>query len=189
MKSKNLIVAFIFMLAYSFSFGQEVKVDTDASSIKWTGKKIGGGHYGNIMIKDGSFEMKNNQIKSGTFTIDMASITCDDLTDPEYNQKLVGHLKSDDFFSVDKFPTANFVVTKSTKFENKKATVTGDITIKGIKETISFDVTKKGDKYMAMIEIDRSKFDVRFGSNSFFDNLGDKAIDDIFTLDIKLAVK
>jgi polyisoprenoid-binding protein YceI len=177
------------MLSFSLTFAQKVEVNSDASTIKWHGKKIGGEHYGNIKLKSGTFEVKDNQIKSGTFTIDMTSITCTDLTDPGYNGKLVGHLKSDDFFGVDKFPTANFVVTESTKFNNDKASVTGEITIKGKKETITFDVMKSDNAYSAKLEIDRSKFDVRYGSNSFFDNLGDKAIDDIFTLDIKLVVK
>ncbi len=79
-------------------------------------------------------------------------------------------------------------MTKSSKFSNGKATLTGDITIKGKTESISFEVERAGKEYTAKVDIDRSKFDVRYGSNSFFDNLGDKAIDDIFTLDIKLVV-
>ena len=118
----------------------------------------------------------------------MTTITNSDLKDEGYNQKLVGHLKSDDFFGVEKFPTASFVVTKSSKFSNGKATLTGDITIKGKTESISFDIVKQSKEYTTKIEIDRSKFDVRYGSDSFFDNLGDKAIDDIFSLNIKLAV-
>jgi len=117
----------------------------------------------------------------------MTSITNTDLTDASYNQKLVGHLKSDDFFGIEKFPTANLNITKATKFSNGKASVTGDVTIKGKTETITFDIVKKGNSYSAKIEIDRSKHDVRFGSTSFFDSLGDKAIDDLFILDIKLV--
>jgi polyisoprenoid-binding protein YceI len=101
---------------------------------------------------------------------------------------LVGHLKSDDFFGVEKYPTSNFIITQSSKFDENKATVTGVITIKGKSENISFDVERKNNEYSAKLDIDRSKFDVRYGSNSFFDNLGDKAIDDIFTLDIKLVL-
>jgi polyisoprenoid-binding protein YceI len=90
---------------------------------------------------------------------------------------------------VEKYPTAEFVVSKSSKFSNGKATLSGDITIKGKTERITFDIERAGNKYFAKIHLDRSKFDVRYGSNSFFDNLGDKAINDIFTLDIELAVK
>ncbi len=118
----------------------------------------------------------------------MTTITCTDIEDGEYNQKLVGHLKSDDFFGVEKFPTAEFVVKKSTKFKNGKASITGDITIKGKTESLTFEVDNDGSNYKAKIDIDRSKFDVRYGSNSFFDNLGDKVIDDIFTLNIQLVI-
>jgi len=118
----------------------------------------------------------------------MNTITNFDLKDEGYNQKLIGHLKSDDFFGVDKHPTSTFQVSKASKFENGKATLSGVLTIKGKSENISFDVTKKGDMYLSQLKIDRSKFDVRYGSNSFFDNLGDKAIDDIFILDIQLVL-
>ncbi len=80
------------------------------------------------------------------------------------------------------------MVTKATKFEDGKASVTGKLTIKENTEEITFDVVKEGNAYVAKVEVDRSKFDVRYGSNSFFDNLGDKAINDIFVLDIKLAI-
>jgi polyisoprenoid-binding protein YceI len=118
----------------------------------------------------------------------MNTITCADLTNEGANQKLVGHLKSDDFFGVEKFPTSTFKVTKATQFTNGKARVTGVLTIKGKSETIAFDVTKKANVYSAQVKVDRSKFNVRYGSKSFFDNLGDNFIDDIFILDIQLVV-
>lgn len=101
---------------------------------------------------------------------------------------MVGHLKSDDFFGVEKFPTSTFQISQAGKFKNGKATVTGIITIKGKAENISFDVIKKDNTYSSQVEVDRSKFDVRYNSKSFFNNLGDKAIDDIFILDIKLVL-
>jgi polyisoprenoid-binding protein YceI len=118
----------------------------------------------------------------------MTTITNTDLENENYNQKVVGHLKSDDFFGVEKYPSATFEVTGSSKFSNGKATLSGDITIKGKTESISFEVVRAEKEYTAKVEIDRSKFDVKYDSNSFFDNLGDKAIDDIFELEIKLIV-
>ena len=125
---------------------------------------------------------------AGSFVVDMTSITNTDLKDDDSNQKLVGHLKSDDFFGVEKYPTATFDLKESTKFSNGKATVSGEITIKGKKENISFEVERSGKEYSATVDIDRSKFDVRYGSKKFFDNLGDRAINDIFTLYITLFV-
>lgn len=184
----NFILVSIIFLYGSEMFAQKAEVNTKKSSIEWLGKKIVGEHSGTIQIKSGYFEFINDKIAAGKIVIDMTTITNSDLDDEDYKQKLVGHLKSDDFFAVEKYPTADFVFTKSTKFSNGKATITGDITIKGKTEKISFEAIKRGKEYTAIIDIDRSKFDIRYGSNSFFDNLGDKAIDDIFTLEIKITI-
>ena len=188
MKTLNYVLALIMLLSGNAIIAQQLEVNTKKSTIDWHGEKVLGEHEGNIQVKSGYIELKNEIIIAGEFVADMTTITNTDLEDPGYNQKLVGHLKSDDFFGVEKYPTSNFVVTKSSIFSNGKATVTGDITIKGKTESISFEVTRAGKEYTAKIDIDRSKFDVRYASNSFFDNLGDKAINDIFTLNIKLVV-
>jgi len=188
MKTLNFVIAMVILLSSNVMFAQKVEVNAEKSTIAWHGEKVVGDHDGNIQIKSGFFELKDDQIVAGNFVIDMNSITNSDLKDAGYNKKLVTHLKSDDFFGVEKYPTANFRITKSFKFTNGKAIVTGDITIKGKTESISFEVTKEGKVYTAKIDIDRSKFNVRYGSSSFFDKLGNKAIDDIFTLKIKLVV-
>ncbi|MCY1719006.1 YceI family protein [Prolixibacteraceae bacterium Z1-6] len=187
MKTLNLVAALLLATSVSV-FAQKKEVKTETSVVKWTGKKIGGSHHGEIEVKNGYFEFENDQIVAGEVVIDMNSLSNTDLEDEGYNQKLVGHLKSDDFFGVEKYPTSSFVVTKTTKFKEGKASVTGKLTIKGKTEELTFDVVKSGDSYTAQLEVDRSKFDVRYGSNSFFDNLGDKAINDIFTLEIALSV-
>lgn len=187
MKAISLLLSIILFLSVE-SFSQKVNVDPVRSKILWTGKKIiGNSHNGELKLKSGQMEVKNDQIIKGNFIVDMNSITDLDLEDKGYNDKLVGHLKSDDFFGVEKYPTATFNVKKSTKFVNGKATVTGDITIKGTTKEITAIVTKSNNNYSTRLEIDRSQFDVRYGSNSFFDNLGDKAIDNIFVLDITLV--
>jgi polyisoprenoid-binding protein YceI len=189
MKTRNIALISVVLLSGNLLFGQKLEVNPEASSVEWHGKKIGKDHVGNIQLESGVFELKENQIVEGKFVIDMTTITNTDLKNEVYNQRLVGHLKSDDFFGVEAYPTAHFVITQSTKFSDEKATITGDITIKGKTERISFDVLRSGESYSSRVEIDRSKFDVRYDSNSFFDNLGDKAIDDIFTLNINLVLK
>lgn len=188
MKAISLILSFVVLLSVQ-SFSQKTNVDPVKSKVQWTGKKIvGNSHNGELRVKSGVLEVKNDQIAAGTIVVDMNSLTNLDLEDKEYNAKLVGHLKSDDFFSVEKYPTATFNVKKATKFTNGKATVTGDITIKGTTKQISAVVTKANNStYTTRLEVDRSQFDVRYGSNSFFDNLGDKAIDNIFVLDITIV--
>ena len=182
------ILAVLFLAGTLSASAQKSEINISKSEVEWTGKKIGGSHTGEIKLKSGNLEFKGDDIVGGKVVMDMNSITNTDLTDEGYNQKLVGHLKSDDFFGVEKFPTASFEVTKSSKFKDGKASVTGKLTIKGKTEEITFDVLMEGDKYSTQIEVDRSKFDVRYGSNSFFDNLGDKAINDICTLAITLSL-
>ncbi len=186
---KTIKILVVLLLAGTLSAtAQKSEINLNKSVVKWTGKKIGGSHNGVIKIKSGHFELKNGDIANGTVVMDMNSITNTDLTDEGYNQKLVGHLKSDDFFGVETFPISTFQISNAEKFKNNKATVTGVLTIKGKSENISFDVVKEGNVFSAQLLVDRSKFNVRYGSNSFFDNLGDKAIDDIFTLDIQLVL-
>ena len=188
MKTIKLVFASLLIAASVNTFAQKKEVKTDASTVVWTGKKIAGSHTGGIDLKEGYVELKDGKLTGGKFVLDMNSITNTDLEDEGYNSKLVGHLKSDDFFGVAAYPTSEFVITKVSDKGNDKATVTGTLTIKGKSEKISFDVLKKGKGYTAQIKVDRSKFDVRYGSDSFFDNLGDKAIDDIFILDVELAI-
>ena len=141
-------------------------------------------------MKSGEFTIKDNKIVSGKFSIDMSTITDNDITNETWNKKLVDHLKSDDFFSVEKFPESTFVVTESGDFSKGSAMVKGNITIKGITQPIEFRVTlqQKDDdmKVYANVVIDRTKFDIRYGSGSFFTDLGDKTIYDEFNLKINL---
>lgn len=187
MKKLSLLLVLLFVTGISI-FAQKNQVKINESQVKWTGTKIGGSHKGEIKIEHGFLSLKSDQIVGGEIVMDMNSITVTDIEDQGYNQKLVGHLKSDDFFGVEKYSNSKFVISKVTKFADGKAKVTGQLTIKGKTESLSFDVFKDGNSYTAQIKVDRSKFDVRYGSNSFFDNLGDKAIGDIFTLDISLII-
>lgn len=174
------------------------KVDVAKSDVKWHAKKVTGEHMGTIALKSGQMLVNGNKITGGTFVIDMNSIACTDIKDAEYNQKLVGHLKSDDFFSVEKHNTATFKITGVKPIAKAAAgqpnyTVTGDLTIKGITNPISFPATvsvKDGvASAKADVTINRAKYDIRYGSNSFFDNLGDKAIYDDFVVTLDVTAK
>lgn len=188
MKTKVFLFAIAIILSFNVSFAQELEVNVEESTLEWHGKRIGTKHDGFIQFKSGSLKFEGDQIVSGRFVVDMTTITNTDLKDEGRNQRLVGHLKSDDFFGVQTYPTASFEVVESSKFTNGRATLSGDITIKNKTERISFDVVKTGEVFTAEVGIDRSKFDVRYGSKSFFNDLGDSAIDDIFTLQIKIVV-
>lgn len=186
---KKLSLLLVVLLLGFTAIAQEMSVDVSKSEIKWNGKKVSGEHWGYIDLKSGSFVVEDGKIVRGNFTIDMESIVNKDLESPEWNQKLVGHLKSDDFFSVDKFKTATLKIKESSEFKNGVAEVKGDLTIKGITNPISFKAKKESGNYMATITVDRTKYDVKYGSGKFFDNLGDNMIDDDFTLDVKLVTE
>ena len=147
----------------------------------WKGYKVTGSHVGIITIKSGHLNFDKDILTGGSFKIDMSTITVTDL-EGEYKGKLEGHLKSDDFFGVEKFPTATLHFTKVKSVGKNSYEVTGNITIKGKTETVSFNVSVYGNKANVSLKIDRTKFDVRYGSTSFFDGLKDKAIYDEFDL-------
>jgi polyisoprenoid-binding protein YceI len=167
------------------------KVNTSQSELTWNGKKVTGEHTGKITLKEGTITLDGAKLVGGKFVADLNSITCTDLTDKEYNGKLIGHLKSDDFFGVEKHPTATFVVTKATAKSAGVYDVTGDLTIKGITKPVTFPVTVKttaaGAEATGKLVVDRSKYDIKYNSKSFFDNLGDKMINDDFSIDVKLV--
>ena len=100
MKKFKLILVTVFVASSFIMNAQNLKVDAEKSSIEWIGKKVGGEHNGNIKLKSGAMEIKSDQIVSGNFVIDMESMTNIDLGSDEYKQKLIGHLKSDDFWPV-----------------------------------------------------------------------------------------
>ncbi|HRE41297.1 MAG TPA: YceI family protein [Ignavibacteria bacterium] len=172
--------------------GTSVAVNSGVSVIKWVGKKVTGQHDGTINLKNGQFTVENGKLTGGQFDIDMNTLTVNDIKDAETNAKLLGHLKSDDFFSVDKFPVSTFKITKlAPATEGGNYMVTGDLTIKGITKPITFpaNVTINGNSVTttANFDIDRTEFDIRYGSGKFFEGLGDKMINDNFnlTLDVK----
>ncbi|UOQ55385.1 YceI family protein [Hymenobacter cellulosivorans] len=174
------------------------KVQPQLSTLGWVGKKVTGQHNGTLQFKSGDVEVKGNQITGGTFVIDMNSLKVTDITDADTNGKLVGHLRADDFFGIEKNPTSTFKITKITPIKGaaanaNNATVTGDLTIKGITKPISFPAkigVKNGVAAASgTATIDRTQFDIKYGSKSFFESIGDKAIDNDFTLSFNVIAK
>lgn len=186
-----LITTIIAFAAFSFTLKNEYKVDKEKTKVTWVGKKVAGQHNGTIAVSNGTLVSDGKTITGGKFDIDMTSIKNDDLTDQEYNQKLVGHLKSEDFFATDKFPKATLVITKVTPLGKDQHNVKGNLTIKGITKPVEFPATiKASDSQVtakAKILVDRTKYDIKYGSGTFFDNLGDKAIDNDFELNVELV--
>lgn len=200
MKLKTNMIAFALATGVVFASRadepqnlQSYKVNTDRSEVEWRAEKVTGEHTGKIRIAEGSLVMSDGQLSGGSFTVDMSTITCTDLIDEGMNQKLVSHLKSDDFFGVEKHPYAELVLTDIKNVAGDRYEVHGNITIKGITEEIVFPAKitagEDGINAGADLVLDRSKFNVRYRSGSFFDNLGDKLIYDEFDLKISLIAE
>ncbi|MFT5217004.1 MAG: polyisoprenoid-binding protein YceI [Glaciecola sp.] len=156
------------------------------SVIEWTGYKPTGKHNGTIKIETGVFTVNDGTLETGSFIIDMNS-----LSDSEANAKLEGHLKSADFFDVEKHASAAFEVT-GFEMVDGKSMLSGNLTLKDVKNNVTFPVTttEDGDTFTLtseMFTIDRSKWNVQYGSKSFFDDLGDKFIND--DIELKVTVK
>ncbi|WP_298236750.1 YceI family protein [uncultured Algibacter sp.] len=183
-KIKNIAIL-VFVTALTFSFTtldkEKKEIKIDASKVVWKGYKVTGSHEGTINIKSGNLVFEGDKLTGGEFVIDMTSITVTDL-EGDYKGKLEGHLKSDDFFGVANHPTASLVFTNVEASGKNAYSVTGDLTIKSITNPISFSISIYGSKAAASLKIDRSKYDVKYGSTSFFDGLKDKAIYDEFDL-------
>ena len=173
---------------------ETLNIDTKASKIEWFAEKVTGKHNGIVGLKSGQLEMKGDKLTGGNFVADMKSITVTDLQG-EYKEKLEGHLKSEDFFGVEKHPMAKLVISEVAYVKESASgfntEITGNLTIKDETHPITFParVKMEGGNLAAYAElkIDRSKYNVRYGSPSFFNDLGDKAIYDEFTLKVSLG--
>ena len=163
-------------------------IDISKSTVKWVGKKVTGSHEGNISIKEGHIHFDDNAFTGGNIVIDMSTIECTDL-DGDSKQNIENHLSSDDFFGVKKYPTANLEVisAEKVKYSKNKYRVKGILEIKSIKNDVEFEVVIDNSLAKVELVIDRTKYDIKYGSGSFFDNLGDKMIYDDFNLSVSLT--
>jgi polyisoprenoid-binding protein YceI len=172
-----------------------VTLDPEASVLRWTGRKVTGSHHGTLRLRSGEAVFTGGSLTGGHFDVDMDSLRVDDLKNPESNAKLVAHLRSDDFFSVDEFPSAGFVIVGVKPLpgggpDGPTHEIAGDLTIKGITRpvTIPAAVRQRDGRVRAegSVTLDRTLWDVRYRSGRFFQGLGDKLIHDEFTVKLDL---
>ncbi|MBY8963208.1 YceI family protein [Flavobacterium sp. D11R37] len=156
--------------------------DTKKSTVEWTGYGEGGNYSltGSVKLKYGKMKIADDRIKSGKFVIDLTTITHNDKT-------LQEHLKGDDFFNVAKYPEAVLNIINSKMVRKDVYEVEGEITIKNKTEKVMFTMQRSKSGYYGSLELDRVKFDIRYGSKSFFDNLGDQAIKNVFKIDFNIV--
>ena len=167
---------------------QNFKILNTQSNIEWVGKKVTGAHHGSIAIKEGEIVLSDGQLTGGTIVIDTTSIKILDVTDPETNAQFAGHLASDDFFSIHKFPEATYQITSVSGNH-----VEGNLTIKGITHPVDFDpvINVNGGVLTATgkLVIDRTKYEMKFRSGNFFKDLGDTLIYNNFELNVSVTAK
>lgn len=193
MTKKILILSLSFLSLMSFTtmLNQDhVKVNIEASTVKWIGSKITSSHEGDIKISSGKLVLEDGMLVGGEFVIDMTSMVCTDLKPNEGGDKLVKHLKADDFFGVENHPTSTLKITNVSHVSASNYLITADLTIKGITHPVDFnaDVKINNTAYLATATLvfDRTKYGIEYNSGSFFDNLGDYLILDDITLELFL---
>ncbi|MDP2415736.1 YceI family protein [Daejeonella sp.] len=182
-----LLAGTILMMSFNPIKEDVYTLDAANSSIGWSAKKVGGGHTGTVKITEGSLVYNGKSLQKGVFLMDMSSITSD-------NARVTTHLKSPDFFSAEKNPSSKFEITKVTAAGKERVNIAGNLTIKGITHPLTFPATVKQGKGVVVavasgIRVDRTKYDIKFRSKTFFGDIGDKAIDDEFELNINLTAK
>ena len=199
MKTSILALAVLITLS-ALTFrdpGTLYKVDVQKSSMRWAGYYLFsfGEHNGTINLKKGELVMTNNQLTGGSFEIDMNSIKNLDMAADDGGNDLVNHLKSDDFFATEKFPTALFEITKVDPIRDAKADqpnvdITGTLTLKGVKNTLKFpaEVRQSGSTLTAKarFKFDRTKWNVQYSSGKIFSDVGDSAISDAIGIELSI---
>ena len=184
---KFIITITLTLIIISFSYSQSLTANKTQSLIRWYGEELTGKtHFGNLSFKEGRIELQDGLIIGGNFVVNMTSLSVEDLSGGA-KARLEGHLRSDDFFSVDKYPEATLKISQKAKVEGDVQKLYGELTIKGIKHAVDFSVILVDKKTAtANLTFDRSKYNVRFRSGSFFENLGDKLILDDIRMEVSL---
>ncbi|MBI9034482.1 MAG: YceI family protein [Bacteroidales bacterium] len=190
-----LVVALAVIVNGTMAQENNYKVENTKSKVEWLGKKIGGQHNGTIGIHSATLRFEKGRLTAADVIMDMNTIVNLDLENQEYNQKLVGHLKSKDFFDVENHPKSSFITTEVKDLGNNTYLVSGDLNIKSIILPVSFEVyaneSEGKAKAKATLIFDRSKYNIKYNSSSFFENLGDKVIyDDVeIRFDLNALIK
>lgn len=174
------------LLITSLLLGQAafaLQLNKSASQLQWKGTKVTGEHYGTVGIKDAELTGEAGQIQRGHIIADLSKIKISDL-EGKWANKFIGHIQSDDFFNIKKYPTAKYEIEKV-----KNGFFYGKLTIKGKTHKEKVKYTKEGNEYKGTLVFNRTKYDMKYGSGSFFKGLGDKMIHDDVKLDFKLVLK
>lgn len=169
------------------------EIQKESSTVNWTGKKVLGLHTGTISVAKGSIDVDNEKVSGGEVVIDMTSLTVTDISDKKVHQEFRDHLWNDDFFSIAEFSTSHLKIVQGTLTGKNEYTLSGLLTIKDITQPISFtgkiEILSDYLYSTGELAIDRTLYNIRYGSGKFIDNMGDKLIHDEFVLQFKLIAQ
>ncbi len=184
------------LLSDSSDVDSSYKVDVETSLVRWTGRNLFNHHNGTVKLAGGRIEIEQGALKAASFTLDMNSIACEDLVDTAYNAKLIRHLRDDDFFAVDRFPTAEFICEHAEPLPSctpgtPNYTLHGAMTLRGVTKPLSFPAVIAAADVdhltgQAQFELDRTQFGSHYGSGKLFAFLGKHVVNDHIHLHIKL---
>ncbi|TDI96085.1 MAG: YceI family protein [Deltaproteobacteria bacterium] len=174
---------FILLSLLFVTVGNAAQVDLKESEFGWYASKIGGEHFGKILLKEANLDEKEGKVVGGVFVMDMKSFTVENIDSAEYETKFLNHMKSPEFFDMEKFPTATL---KINKVDGNNAE--GVLTIKGKSNPVNFTLEQNGELVTGKITFDRTKYDMIYRSKNFFENLGDKIIHDEVVLNFKIKI-
>jgi len=186
-KHMNIILTFLMFVLMIQNVIAATPIDINKSTVEWLGTKVTGQHNGTLSLKEGSVNSERGAFKGGRFVFDMNSIKVLDIDDEKWNLKLENHLKSEDFFGVEKHPLAVFEIISATPQKgSNNYEIKGDLTIKSITHVVTFiaqvNINDSGSHARGKITVDRTLYDIRYKSGKFFEKLGDKTIHDEFII-------
>ena len=166
------------------------EIQKESSTVNWTGKKVLGLHTGTINISSGQIDISNGQMDGSEVIIDMTSLSITDISDPQTLRDFRNHLWNDDFFSIDTYHTASLKIQHGELVGDNEYELTGQLTIKDITRPVTFrakiEILTDFLYSTGELQIDRTLYNIRYGSGKYIDNLGDKLIKDEFVLLFKI---
>ncbi len=187
---KKLITLIALALSVSgFAANTKIEIDSATSKLTYLAKKVTGQHTGEVPFKSGFAEFNKDGLIGGEFVVDMTKISVTDIEDKEYMKKFIDHMASDDFFMTGKYATSTLKIKSAVKEKGDTYAVKADLTIKDKTHPVEFKADVKGNKVNSTVVVDRTLYDIKYGSTKFFPNILDKAIEDKFTLTIDLTLK
>ena len=195
---KNIIFGFLISLFFIFATPISIfaktkyNINTVVSNVSWLGSSAISKHTGNVEVKNGTI-FKNGELFEGEITIDMNTLTNSDIKNKSKADDLINHLKSAEFFEVNKYPEAKIKIVKTDLTSKNVYNVKANVTVKGINENVSFPVkinlTKGELSAKGTLTLDRTKFGIKYKSGKFFENLKDKIIHDDFTINFEIRAR